>query len=209
MRTNQADKMLGVDRITRKPRRISLTLDGVIGLTFVLLLAVLLLYVVGTAVSFGPKAAEYRTWYSEIQAEIDQLAAEQSELAAEVDAWPGVTEITAETIPPLADPAETTMLVPAVSIERLGTFKVYAYYKGPNGLLTATGTICEEGRTVAADFGVLPAGTKIYIEGVGERIVEDTGVSGRDLDLFIASKDECIQWGIQEREVWVIEEVVP
>ena len=212
MKIQEAEKMLGVDHVySRKPRlRFNFAAGFIlIAIVITILLAVLLLYVIGTAVSFIPKANEYRIWYQTMQSEIDQLAAEQSELAAEVEAWPGVTDITAETIPALADPAETTMLSSAISMHSLGSFQVYAYYRGPNGLLTSTGTICEEGRTVAADFGVLPAGTKIYIEGVGERVVEDTGVSGRDLDLFIAIKEECIQWGIQEREVWIIEEAAP
>lgn len=52
---------------------------------------------------------------------------------------------------------------------------------------TASGKITKEGRTVSADINVLPMGTVIYIEGFGERTVEDTGsaIKGNKLDLFV------------------------
>lgn len=52
---------------------------------------------------------------------------------------------------------------------------------------TASGKITQEGRTVSADTNILPMGTVIYIEGFGERTVEDTGsaIKGKKLDLFV------------------------
>ena len=62
---------------------------------------------------------------------------------------------------------------------------------GTDNRTTATRTTCVEGRTVAADWGVLPAGTKIYIEndplgGDGYYVVEDKGggVDGHHIDIF-------------------------
>ena len=56
---------------------------------------------------------------------------------------------------------------------------------------TATGTTCTEGRTVAADWSVFPAGTVIYIEndplgGDGYYTVEDRGpgVQGYHIDIY-------------------------
>ncbi len=56
---------------------------------------------------------------------------------------------------------------------------------------TATGTSCSEGRTVAADWDIFPAGTTIYIPndplgGDGYYTVEDMGpgVSGNPIDIF-------------------------
>lgn len=56
---------------------------------------------------------------------------------------------------------------------------------------TATGTSCSEGRTVAADWDVFPAGTTIYIPndplgGDGYYTVEDrgSGVNGSHIDIF-------------------------
>jgi 3D (Asp-Asp-Asp) domain-containing protein len=65
----------------------------------------------------------------------------------------------------------------------------------------------QEGRTIAADFGVLPPLTRVYIEGIGERVVEDKGsaIRGQDIDLYIADLEEALAWGVQERAVYVIE----
>lgn len=56
---------------------------------------------------------------------------------------------------------------------------------------TATGTSCSEGRTVAADWSIFPAGTTIYIPndplgGDGYYTVEDRGpgVTGSHIDIF-------------------------
>ncbi len=62
---------------------------------------------------------------------------------------------------------------------------------GTYSVTTATGTTCSEGRTVAADWGVFPAGTTLYLPndplgGDGYYTVEDRGpgVNGSHLDLF-------------------------
>jgi len=62
---------------------------------------------------------------------------------------------------------------------------------------TASGVYTKEGVTVSADPKVFPMGTKIYIEGVGERIVQDTGgaIKGNKLDLFIEDLDEALEFG--------------
>lgn len=107
-----------------------------------------------------------------------------------------------------------------------GVFKVTAYTAGPESTGKKPGdegygepwisgskyadfqpVLVEEGRTIAADFTVLPPLTRVYIEGVGERVVEDKGgaIKGKKLDLYIADLDEALEWGVQERQVWVIE----
>ena len=65
---------------------------------------------------------------------------------------------------------------------------------GTDNRQTATRTTCVEGRTVAADWGILPAGTKIYIEndplgGDGYYTVEDrgSGVNGHHIDIYIVN----------------------
>lgn len=92
----------------------------------------------------------------------------------------------------------------------LGTYTLYAYCPCPqccgqwSGGLTASGTVPEEGRTVAADWDVLPAGTELYIEGVGWRVVEDTGagIDGQALDIYMPSHEAALRFGVQEMEVW-------
>lgn len=98
----------------------------------------------------------------------------------------------------------------APELESLGTYTLYAYCPCPkccgqwSGGLTASGTVPEEGRTAAADWDVLPAGTELYIEGVGWRVVEDTGagIDGQALDIYMASHEAALRFGVQEMEVY-------
>lgn len=62
---------------------------------------------------------------------------------------------------------------------------------GTYSVTTATGTTCSEGRTLAADWSIFPAGTTLYLPndplgGDGYYTVEDrgSGVNGSHLDLF-------------------------
>lgn len=92
-------------------------------------------------------------------------------------------------------------------VKKLGTFTVRAYthYADPPNK-TAAGTIPQVGRTVAVDPRVIPLGSRIHVEGVGELIAEDTGakIKGKTLDLFLPSVKQCIQFGRREREVHLI-----
>lgn len=73
---------------------------------------------------------------------------------------------------------------------------------------TATGTTCSEGRTVAADWGIFPAGTVIYIAndplgGDGYYTVEDrgSGVNGSHIDIY-ANNGES--YSTTSAEVYVV-----
>ena len=57
---------------------------------------------------------------------------------------------------------------------------------------TATGTQVTPGRTVAVDPAVIPLGTRLYIDGVGWRVAEDTGgaVKGYIIDLAVSEHSE-------------------
>ena len=64
----------------------------------------------------------------------------------------------------------------------------------------ANGKMPEQGRTVAC--GSLPLGTRVLIEGLGERVVEDRGVSGAHIDVFMNSHSECLRNGVNYKEVY-------
>lgn len=93
---------------------------------------------------------------------------------------------------------------------RIGKFSItaYSHYRNRRGGLskTATGALPRAGRTVAVDPRVIPLGSRIYIEGIGVRIAEDTGgkIKGKKLDLFLPSVQDCIQFGVRQREVHLI-----
>ncbi|MEI3240736.1 MAG: SH3 domain-containing protein [Lachnospiraceae bacterium] len=90
----------------------------------------------------------------------------------------------------------------------LGTFKITAYCpcstcNGSNAGKTASGATPSPGWTIAADTSVLPMGTVVKIEGLGEREVQDTGVYGNTIDLLVSSHSDTYDWGVRYREVWV------
>ena len=63
---------------------------------------------------------------------------------------------------------------------RLGNFKLTFYCpcvrcNGRSDGLTRSGTIAQEGRTIAVDPKVIPLGSRVYIDGYGVFIAEDTG----------------------------------
>jgi len=90
----------------------------------------------------------------------------------------------------------------------LGRFKLTAYArpKGRARAITATGTSARAGRTVAVDPKVIPLGSRIFIEGIGERIAEDVGpgVKGRHIDVFLPSHPAATKFGVQRGTVSVI-----
>lgn len=80
----------------------------------------------------------------------------------------------------------------------IGEFKLTGYCScsscsGGWGSQTAAGVPARAGTTVAADRNVLPLGTRIYIEGVGERIVQDVGgaIKGNKIDVYVNSHSDC------------------
>ena len=91
----------------------------------------------------------------------------------------------------------------------LGRFKLTAY-SGPQlgqvEPITATGTAARAGRTVAVDPKVIPLGSKIYIEGLGERIAEDIGggVKGHHIDVYLGTLPQARHFGVQRGTVSVI-----
>lgn len=95
----------------------------------------------------------------------------------------------------------------------IGTFRATAYCgcrkcNGKwTGYGTASGTDLVEGRTIASDWDVLPAGTEVYIDGIGWRTAEDTGsgIDGNRLDIYFDSHDAALAFGVQDVDVWMAE----
>ena len=83
-------------------------------------------------------------------------------------------------------------------------------------LITAyedTGSACANGNYPSVGYTVahntLPFGTKIYIEDVGERVVEDRGpgrFGSEWCDIYLGDSGECNAWGMQYKDVYLIEE---
>jgi len=64
----------------------------------------------------------------------------------------------------------------------------------------------QEGRTIAADWAVLPPGTEVSIEGIpGTFTVEDNGgaIDGLKLDRYFEKHSDALAWGKKYRKVWI------
>ena len=69
--------------------------------------------------------------------------------------------------------------------------------------LTASGTVPQQGRTVAVDPDVIPLGSELWIDGEGPFVAEDTGsgINGSTIDVYHQSHAAALEWG--KREVTV------
>lgn len=76
---------------------------------------------------------------------------------------------------------------------------------GKSNGITASGEKAVEGVTVAMNKSI-PFGTKIYIDGVGERIVQDRGgaIKGNRIDLYFDSHQEALNFGRQTKQVTIM-----
>lgn len=90
----------------------------------------------------------------------------------------------------------------------LGEYEItaYSYTEGyVENYKTASGNTPVPYKTVAVDPNEIPLGTRLYIEGIGEVVADDTGgaVKGKVIDLHIGYGD-CNSFGRQERNVYLI-----
>lgn len=60
--------------------------------------------------------------------------------------------------------------------------------------------------TIAVDPKVIPLGSRLWIEGYGYGIAQDTGglIKGKVIDLFMNERKECIQWGRRKVMVYFL-----
>lgn len=75
-----------------------------------------------------------------------------------------------------------------------------------DGSKTKMGTPCRVG-AIAVDPSVIPLGTKLYVEGYGYCVAEDTGgkIKGNRIDVFLETEAECVAWGVKDVKVYVLD----
>lgn len=73
---------------------------------------------------------------------------------------------------------------------------------GKSDGITASGVKATANHTVAAS---LPFGTRLMIDGQ-EYVVEDRGVSGMCVDIYVDSHEEALQRGLYYTNVFIIDE---
>lgn len=75
------------------------------------------------------------------------------------------------------------------------------------GERTATGAWPQAYFTVATDPSVIPMGTRLYIEGYGYGVAQDTGgaIQGNIIDVFFDTESECVNWGRRMVQVTILD----
>lgn len=104
-----------------------------------------------------------------------------------------------------------------VALSRGGDSKLYykkalsvkaSAYAGDG--ITATGTVPKRNpsglSTIAVDPRVIPLGTKVYVEGYGYAVAEDTGgaIKNNKIDIFMNSEKECYSWGVRSVNLYIV-----
>jgi 3D (Asp-Asp-Asp) domain-containing protein len=74
------------------------------------------------------------------------------------------------------------------------------------GGLTASGKRPHPGVTVAADWTVFPVGTRLLIQDIGHRVVQDRGqdIVGPRIDIFFRSHGEAMAFGRRRVRVRIV-----
>ncbi|MBR8661151.1 3D domain-containing protein [Brevibacillus sp. NL20B1] len=99
-------------------------------------------------------------------------------------------------------------VVTSVPLAETELYEVTAYSVGddftPGHGITASGARVREGITAACP-PELPFGTRVHIEGVGERVCLDRGgaIKGRRLDVYIADRSEALRFGRRKLSVTI------
>lgn len=91
------------------------------------------------------------------------------------------------------------------TLTELGEWHITAY--------TWTGSPCANGNYPTSYYTIacnsLPFGTRVYIQDVGVRVVEDRGpdyLGSAWCDVYMDSVSECVAWGSQYKKVYLLEE---
>lgn len=144
-------------------------------------------------------------------ARIDDLAVQRDIYASRAQNWQTRAIDAEETVGQLQDEVDAH---DSLTLAYAGDFSCTAYCAeehphicGEGHGITSSGAKVQPGVTVAADTSILPYGTVVYIEGVGLRVVQDTGsaVVGNKLDVAVNTHAEALSWsGWGSRRVWIV-----
>lgn len=174
----------------------------------IILTAVIILLAVGHI--------EWLQLYKEQRAELERLA----DVEIERDIYSSSLEQADETIYKLCQEKDELKARLEVKYENEREILNYEYV----GDITITAYCCEKyphicggGNTASStppipyltcsvgDTDKIPFGTVLYIEGVGIRVVQDTGAfDGSKLDVAVKTHKEAENWKTKKHKVWII-----
>lgn len=97
------------------------------------------------------------------------------------------------------------------SSKALGNYRLSFYCpcsvcNGRSDALTASGTTIAGGRTIAVDTRYIPLGSKVYIDGWGVFIAEDTGgaIKGNKIDVAVPDHKMAYDIGIEYADAYLL-----
>lgn len=133
-----------------------------------------------------------------------------------------VSDLAIETSDEDEDIQQPVCQEPAIQTVSLGEFKLTAYCScqkccgyyatirktdeyGNKIVNTASGSIAQQGRTIAVDTSVIPFGTRVLIDGQ-EYIAEDRGgaIKGNRIDVYFSNHQDAINFGVQYKNVSIL-----
>lgn len=140
----------------------------------------------------------------------DGLSDEYNELSNKVEEYASETDAKIETME--VDVEELKLEKEVNEVELHQEVKKNMTYIG-NYELTAyawTGNPCANGNYPTCGYTVacnsLPLGTKVYIEGYGDYIVEDRGgMPNNVIDVYMGDHNTCVQFGRRSAKIYVYE----
>ncbi|HEU4964456.1 MAG TPA: 3D domain-containing protein [Bacilli bacterium] len=114
---------------------------------------------------------------------------------------------------------EKTQINTGLMIDRVINATLTAYTAGPESTgkypghpgygVTASGRYVQENHTIAVDPRMIPLGTKVYIEGLGVRVADDTGgaIQGNRIDVYMSDLNAAIHFGVKRNvKVYILKD---
>lgn len=101
----------------------------------------------------------------------------------------------------------------AKSSGKIINVKATAYwaFNGVNNTYTSSGAKAVRNpsgySTIAVDPGIIPLGTKLYVEGYGNAIASDkgSGIKGNFIDVYFNTRKEALNWGVKYLKVQILD----
>lgn len=143
---------------------------------------------------------DYSQSLETLEGQVDYLKEKMNELQTRLQELQDGLDSLLETF----DVAETYTLTAYAPLDPKA---VYGLDYIGNPAVTASGDKPIPGQTVAADKSI-PFGTRVWVEGIGIRTVNDRGgaIKRGRLDLCMSTRDEAIAFGRQNRKVIILKE---
>lgn len=177
----------------------------------ILMILVALVFLVLTISSFKtalPKETpDHDKDLERIELQIDHLRQRVGRIGQKIDELEARLQDLQDRLDSLLETFDTAESYTLTAYAPLDPQAVYGLDYIGNPAVTASGDKPVPGQTVAAAKDI-PFGTRVWIEGVGVRTVNDRGgaIKRGRLDLCMETRDEALQFGRQRRKVIILKE---